>query len=64
LRGLYTGDSTSKAQADPSSKLYPDIEGPADVRSWARVSPTYMPIVFTVAWLLVLGRLLTAWLNG
>ena len=61
LRQLYEEHANSKALHDPSSKLYPDIQGPPHLRRLAMLSPAVMPIVFTITWLLVLGRLLIAW---
>jgi hypothetical protein len=61
LRQLYDDHVASQAHHDPSSKRYPPIQGPLQVRYWAMLSPAFLPIVFTISWLLVLGRLLTAW---
>lgn len=46
---------------DPSSKLYPDIQGPPQLTYAAILSAAVLPIVFTISWLVVLGRLLIAW---
>jgi len=61
LRQLYEGHVKSKAPGDPSSKLYPDIQAPPQLRNLSLLSPAVLPIVFTITWLLVLGRLLIAW---
>jgi len=61
LRQLYEEHARLKFPDDPSIKLYPDIQGPAQLGNMAISSPGIMPIVFTVAWFLVLGRLVIAW---
>ena len=61
LRQLYEGHATSEAPRDPSCQLYPDIQGPPQPRYFAMVSPAVLPMVFTISWLVVLGRLLIAW---
>jgi len=61
LRQLYEDQASAKTIGEPSSKLYPDIQGPPQLRKLAMLSPAIMPIVFTIAWLIVLGRLLIAW---
>ncbi len=61
LRQLYEGHINSQAPRDPSSKLYPAIQGPPPLRYSAMFSPAALPIVFTISWLVVLGRLLFAW---
>lgn len=61
LRELYEEHARLKSPGDPSSKLYPDIQGPVRLGNLAIFSPGMMPIVFTVAWFLVLGRLVVAW---
>ena len=61
LRQLYEGHVHSRASRDPSSKLYPAIQGPPPLQYSAMFSPAALPIVFTLAWLVVLGRLLIAW---
>jgi hypothetical protein len=61
LRKLYEDHAHSKSPGDPSSKLYPDIQGPAQLGNMAIFSPGMMPIVFTISWLVVLGRLVIAW---
>ena len=61
LRQLYEGHAHSKSPGDPSSKLYPDIQGPAQLGNMAIFSPGMMPLVFTISWLVVLGRLAIAW---
>ena len=58
LRRLYENYAMAKRNDDPSSKLYPDIHGPASVRGWALVSPIAMPLVFMVTWLMVLVTVL------
>ena len=60
LRQQYEGHANSKALRDPSSKLYPDIQGPPHLRHLEMLSPAGMPVVFTLAWLLILWRLLIA----
>jgi len=62
LRQLYEDHLKAKASGDPSSKLYPDIQGLPHLRKLALLSPAMMPIVFSITWLVVLGRLLIAWL--
>lgn len=59
LQKLYTDYARSRPE-DDSTKLFPHIQGPAHLLKWANLSPTWMPIVFTAAWLLVLGRLIYA----
>ena len=61
LRQQYEDHANSKAPCDPSSKLYPDIQGPPHLRRLEMLSPGVMPIVFTITWLLILGRLLIVW---
>lgn len=61
LRQLYEEHARVKAPDDPSSKLYPDIQGPAQLGNMAIFSPGMMPLVFTISWLVVLGRLVIAW---
>jgi hypothetical protein len=61
LRQRYEDRAHSKSPGDPSSKLYPDIQGPAQWGNMAMFSPGMMPLVFTVSWLVVLGRLVIAW---
>jgi hypothetical protein len=61
LRQLYEERAQSRSPGDPSSKMYPDVQGPAPLGKMAMFSPGMMPIVFTVAWLMVLGRLVIAW---
>ena len=61
LRQRYEAHRNSKAPGDASTKLYPDIQGPNQLGIVAMLSPAVMPIVFTCAWLIVLGRLLIAW---
>ena len=61
LRQQYENYANSMARGDSSSKLYPDIQGPKHLRRLGMLSPAVMPIVFTVTWLVVLGRLLIAW---
>lgn len=61
LRGLYEDRAHSKSPDDPSSKLYPAIQGPAQLGSMAMFSPGIMPLVFTISWLAVLVRLIFAW---
>jgi hypothetical protein len=58
LGTLYEEYSQSKAAADPSSKLYPDIQGPRHLRKWAQFSPIAIPVLFTVTWSIVFVRLL------
>jgi len=60
LCGLYEEYSQSRAGKDPSSKLFPDIQGPQHLRRWAQLPPVLIPILFTVAWCIVLIRLLTS----
>ena len=63
LHKLYDEYARSRAD-DVSSKLFPYIQGPPHLLKWAKVSPTWMPVVFSVAWLLVLGQLIyTAWVH-
>jgi ABC-type microcin C transport system permease subunit YejB len=59
LHKLYDDYARSRPE-DDSTKLFPHIRGPARLLKWANLSPTWMPIVFTAAWLLVLGRLIYA----
>ena len=61
LRQLYEEHARSKSPADPSSKWYPHIQGPPQLGTMAMFSPGMMPIVFTVAWIVVLARLVIAW---
>lgn len=57
LRKLYN-DYAEKATSDRSSTLYPPIQGPPHLRRLASLAPIWMPIVFAVTWLIVLGRLI------
>jgi hypothetical protein len=60
LRKLYDEYSHGKAPTDPSSRLYPPMQGPSHLRRWASVAPILMPIVFALTWVVVLGRLILA----
>jgi hypothetical protein len=60
-RQLYEDHSKAKALGDPSSKLYPDIPDLPHLRKLA-FTPASMPMIFSITWLVVLGRLLIAWL--
>ncbi len=59
LHKLYDDYARSRPR-DDSAKLFPYIQGPTHLLKWANLSPTWMPIIFTAAWLLVLGRLIYA----
>ena len=61
LRQLYEGHVNSQVLRDSSSRLYPEIQGPPLLRYAGMLSPAVLPIVFTISWLVVLGRLLIAW---
>lgn len=61
LRKSYDHHVSEKGSGDPSSKLYPDIQGPPHLGKLAIFSPAVMPAVFSIAWLLVLGTLLITW---
>lgn len=61
LRQLYEKHARLKFPDDPSSKLYPGIQGPVQLGNLSMFSPGMMPLVFTAAWLVVLGRLIIAW---
>lgn len=59
LHHLY--DDYARARSDDASaKLFPHIQGPPHLLKWSKLSPTWMPMVFSVTWLLVLGRLIYA----
>jgi hypothetical protein len=60
LRKLYDEYSHGKAPTDPSSRLYPPMQGPPHLRRWASLAPILMPIVFALTWLIVFGRLILA----
>jgi len=60
LRNSYEEYSQGKVAPDRSSRLYPHIQGPPELRQWAKWPPICMPIVFVVTWLITLGRLLVA----
>ena len=60
LRKLYDEYSHGRAPKDSSSRLYPPIQGPAHLRRWASVAPILMPIILSLTWLIVLGRLIVA----
>ncbi|OQW37255.1 MAG: hypothetical protein A4E19_13910 [Nitrospira sp. SG-bin1] len=62
LRALYENFAQSKTPEDASTKLYPHIQGPAYLTKWAKLTPMWMPVVFTTAWLIILGRLTAAFL--
>jgi hypothetical protein len=59
LAKLYAQYSESKVR-DVSTKLYPDIEGPQHVRKLAQLAPTWIPVVFSFAWCVILLRLLAS----
>ena len=59
LHKLYDDYARDRVE-DVSAKLFPHIQGPPHLLKWAKLSPTWMPIVFSAAWLLVLGRLIFA----
>ena len=60
LRGLYESYAKEGRQDDASSKLYPDIHGPANARRWALLTPLAMPLVFIVTWIAVVVWLILA----
>lgn len=61
LRSLYESFSDSKTpEEDTSSKLYPHIQGLPHLTKWAKLTPMWMPAVFTFAWLTILMRLVVA----
>lgn len=62
LRHLYEDQERAKASGDHSTKLYPDMQGLPHLRKLAFLTPALMPMIFNVAWLVILGRLLVAWL--
>jgi hypothetical protein len=65
LRLLYEDYIRAKTPQDSSSKLFPFVQGPPDLLKLAKVSPTWMPILFTVTWFIVLASLLiAAWQGG
>ena len=61
LRELYEEHVDAKAPFDSSSKLYPDIQGPPHLRKWAILSPAVMPLIFSITWMIILGRLVMRW---
>ncbi|RPH80118.1 MAG: hypothetical protein EHM80_06110 [Nitrospiraceae bacterium] len=61
LRHLYEDRVQAKASGDHSTKFYPEIQGPPHIRKLAFITPAWMPLIFILAWLIVLGSLLVAW---
>jgi hypothetical protein len=62
LCALYESHSKTKEPEDASTKLYPNIQGPPHLVKWAKLTPIWMPVVFTMAWLIILGRLAVAFI--
>jgi hypothetical protein len=60
LRGLYENYANEGRPDDASSKLYPDIHGPAQARRWAIFTPLAMPLVFIITWIAVIAWLIVA----
>jgi hypothetical protein len=54
--------ANSASSGDHSTKLYPDMQGLPHLQKLALLTPALMTMIFNVAWLIVLGRLLFAWL--
>lgn len=46
--------------SDASAKLFPPIQGPPQLRRWAQISPIGLPMLFIVAWLIIIVRLLVS----
>jgi hypothetical protein len=60
LRYLYKQYADNERRHDPTDKLFPDIDGPAQARRLAILTPLLMPWVFILTWIALLVRLLTA----
>jgi hypothetical protein len=60
LRSLYESYAKEERRDDASSKLYPDIHGPAHARRWAVLTPLAMPLVFIATWIAVIVWLVLA----
>jgi hypothetical protein len=58
LRALYEGFSDSKRPDDHSAKRFPPIQGPDRFRKLGTVAPIGLPILLTLAWLIIVIRLL------
>jgi hypothetical protein len=43
--------------SDTSAKLFPPIQGPPQLQRWAQISPVGLPMLFIVAWLIIIVRL-------
>ena len=57
LRRSHENYSRDNARQDPSTKLFPPIQGPEYVRRLAQVSPIGLPLLFILTWLIILIRL-------
>jgi hypothetical protein len=58
LRGLYEGYSHDGKPEDESARLFPPIQGPERFRKLGKISPIGLPVLLTVAWIIILIRLL------
>jgi hypothetical protein len=56
LRHLYEGYAKDRQQ-DSTTKFYPPIQGPENIRRLSQLSPLSLPLVFILAWVVVLVRL-------
>ena len=45
-------------QEDETTKLFPPIQGPEAIRTWARVAPIGLPVLFILTWLVILFKLI------
>ena len=49
-----------RADKDRTTRLFPPIQGPDAIRSWARVAPIGLPLLFVLTWLGILARLVVS----
>ena len=57
LRRLYEQYAEQKRD-DPSSNLFPAIQGPRHLRMLAQVGPIGLPLLFILTWLIIVIRLI------
>ncbi|MDN5943217.1 MAG: hypothetical protein L0H94_15165 [Nitrospira sp.] len=60
LRHMFQDHEHAKALTDHSAKGYPDIQGPPHLRKFGFITPAWMPMIFIIAWLIVLMSLARA----
>ncbi|HKN86686.1 MAG TPA: hypothetical protein VJV04_07500 [Nitrospiraceae bacterium] len=58
LRHLYKTYDKEATAEDQSSKLFPPIQGVEHLQRLATIAPIGLPILFIIAWLVILIRLL------